>query len=261
MFTCLTFLKLRKLWAEANGTTTTTTHSTTFTSSTSTGSYVEASSVLTEKLFTDYELDWKIVSSTTTTTTPHSSKLDTSVEETLVSDATATTTKTSLIVCLSLATALVCVLVAWAYFKFLKKKNSSALPTVLPRTSNSVIVCQPQVPESIVVHNCESPLPNVPIRTRINILSRHFSPTSLSQTFQRFVLRQQQQQQREEEIIELETIQSVVPTFQMFPGFDLSQFRMIVAALRNPRLSEPNYRLEYDPNRVFHFFPETDCLD
>jgi hypothetical protein len=183
-----------------------------------------------------------------------------------------TTTKICLIVILTIFTCLACGVALWAVLKYLKKKNINFVDIVVRRQNEEVVLPDQESPlRAARPENEHLPYlnivrieiaPTVRIRERIESLGRYFTNVFVDRVSQnidrRFRRRQQQQQQQEN--IELGEIQNVIPDFEPFPGFDLSQFRLLVAAFCNPRFFEPNYCLENDPDRVFHFFPSDDCM-
>ena len=185
---------------------------------------------------------------TTTTTTTKSAEDDIFLKKTLIVEETAVLhTQITIIVAICVVVGLGCVLVVFAYLKFLKKKTRVVLPTILYRPNEPVVI--PEFRQTPVMSH----------RNRMTDLGRYFLPSTISRNFTRCALQQQQQQFEE---IEIEDIKFFVPDFEPFPGFDLEQFRNIASGVRNGRLlTETGYKLEFDPLRVFHFFPESTCLD
>ena len=184
--------------------------------------------------------------------------------------------KISVIVFISVVSLLACGLFVWALLKYLKKKNICFVNVVVSRQNEEVVVpdCETQSrgacpkneqlpasrPENERIsfsRNRIDSAPTVTIRQRIHALSRYFIFLDRASQYnnRRFRRQQQQQQQQEQyENIELGDIESVFPDFRPFPGFNLAEFRMLVAAFCKPRI-------ENDPDRVFYFFPTEDCLD
>jgi hypothetical protein len=194
-----------------------------------------------------------ITSSTTitTTTTANSDEDDIFLKKTLILEETSVVyTKIVIIVVVCVVAGLACVLVVWAYILYLRKKTRVVLPTILYRPNEPVVI--PEFHQTPVMSH----------RNRMIDLGRYFTPSPISQNFTRCVLQQQQQQQQQLKEIEIEDIKFFVPDFESFPGFYLVRFRHIASGVRNVRLlTEPGYQLECDPLRVFHFFPESNCLD
>jgi hypothetical protein len=190
----------------------------------------------------------KPTETTTTTTTIESSQEDDIywTKTQIVDEKAVLHTKIIIIVVMCVIVGLGCVLVAFAYLKFLKKKTRVVLPTILYRPNEPVVI--PEFRQTPVMSH----------RNRMTDLGRFFLPSTISRNFT--PLQQQQPKQLFE--IEIQDIKFFVPDFEQFPGFDLEHFRHIASGVRNVRLlTEPGYQLECDPLRVFHFFPETNCFD
>jgi uncharacterized protein (UPF0333 family) len=190
-----------------------------------------------------------ITSSTkiTTTTTANSDEDDIYLKKTIVVEETAVLhTKIIIIVVICVVVGLGCVLVVFAYLKYLNKKTRVVLPTIVYRPNEPVVI--PEFRQTPVMSH----------RNRMTDLGRYFLPSTISRNFAQL----QQQQPKQLFEIEIQDIKFFVPDFEQFPGFDLEHFRHIASGVRNVRLlTEPGYKLECDPLRVFHFFPETNCLD
>ena len=184
---------------------------------------------------------------TTTTTTESSQEDDIYWKKTqIVYEKAVLHTKIIIIVVMCVIVGLGCVLVAFAYLRFLKKKTRVVLPTILYRPNEPVVI--PEFRQTPVMSH----------RNRMTDLGRYFLPSTISRNFTQL----QQQQPKQLFKIEIQDIKFFVPDFEQFPGFDLEHFRHIASGVRNVRLlTEPGYQLECDPLRVFHFFPETNCLD
>ena len=186
-------------------------------------------------------------STITTTTTTKSKEDDIYLKKTLIVEETSVThSKIIIIVVICVVVGLGCVLVVFAYVKYLQKKTRVVLPTILYRPNEPVVI--PEFRQTPVMSH----------RNRMTDLSRYFLPSTVSQNFTQL----QQQQPKQSYEIKIQDIKFFVPDFEPFPGFDLQRFRHIASGVRNVRLlTEPGYKLEFDPPRVFHFFPETNCLD
>jgi hypothetical protein len=166
--------------------------------------------------------------SITTATTTESSSSEIFVAKTLLADESeVATTKVYVIVFVVVITVLGC-FVVWAYIVHKKKKRNVVLPTVVYRNEQVVI---PDLGET-------------PIRARIDNASRNFLPLSYYIDFRRFGRPRQQFQD-----IELEHIQFMVPDFTPFPGFDLDEFRKILADVRSrPLLQNSARNLSNNPD-------------
>jgi len=138
------------------------------------------------------------------------------------------------------------IVVGWAYIVYRKKKRNVNLPTVAYVRNQPVVI--PDRSETPVNTH----------RSRIAELSHNFLPLNVSTNFSRFG-RQEQQQQFPE--VEIHDIKFMVPDFVPFPGFDIVEFRQILAGVRNRPLFENSSTHCNDPAGVFQFFPETDCLN
>ena len=184
---------------------------------------------------------------TTTTITTKSKEDDIYLKKTLIVEETSVIhTKIIIIVVMCVVVGLVCVLVVFAYVKYLKKKTRVVLPTIVYRPNEPVVI--PEFRQTPVMSH----------RNRMTDLGRYFLPSTVSQNFTQL----QQQQPKQSYEIKIHDIKFFVPDFEPVPGFDLERFRHIASGVRNVRLlTEPGYKLEFDPLRVFHFFPETNCLD
>ena len=184
---------------------------------------------------------------TSTTTTTKSKEDDIYLKKTIIVEETSVLhTKIIIIVVICVVVGLGCVLVVFAYLKYLKKKTRVVLPTIVYRPNEPVVI--PDFRQTPVMSH----------RNRMTDLGRYFVPSTISQNSTPL----QQQQPKQSYKIQIEDIKFFVPDFEPFPGFDLERFRHIASGVRNVRLlTEPGYKLEFDPLRVFHFFPETNCLD
>ena len=184
---------------------------------------------------------------TSTTTTTKSKEDDIYLKKTIIVEETSVIhTKIIIIVVICVVVGLGCVLVVFAYVKYLKKKTRVVLPTIVYRPNEPVVI--PEFRQTPVMSH----------RNRMADLGRYFLPSTISQNFTPL----QQQQTKQSYKIEIEDVKFFVPDFELFAGFDLERFRHIASGVRNVRLlTEPGYKLESDPLRVFHFFPETNCLD
>jgi len=191
---------------------------------------------------------------TTTTTTTTNRESDYVVEKTLlVDESKVATTKIYVIVFVVIFTALGCVVVVVAYIRYMKRKRNVVLPTIVYHRNQPVVI--PDVSETPVNTH----------RTRIAELSQNFLPLTVSISSSRFGQQQQQQQQQQEQFqeVKLEDIKFFVPDFSPFPGFDITEFRQILADVRNRarpliRSSTSQYS---DPVAVSQSFPEIDCLN
>jgi hypothetical protein len=123
-----------------------------------------------------------------------------------------------------------------------KKKRNVTLPTIAYQRNQPVVI----------PNFSETPLNTH--RSRISQLSRNFLRLDVSTNFNRFG--QLQQQQFPE--VEIQDIKFRVPDFEPFPGFDIVEFRQILASVRAGSFFQ---RVSNDPDRVFQFYPETDCLN
>jgi len=289
-FTCRSFGELRKMWAKIQSPTTVSTRgteifefsrevtlSTVETSTASVKSLVVPFSnvssepekenihfVTTTTTTTNGEIDFSVIpflnvslgpeteniqftATTTTTTTTANRESDYLVEKTLlVDESKVTTTKTYVIVFVVIITALGCVVVVVAYIRYMKRKRNVVLPTIVYHRNQPVVI--PDVSETPVNTH----------RTRIAELSQNFLPLTVSISSSRFGQQQQQQQQFQE--IKVEDIKFFVPDFSPFPGFDIAEFRQILANVQNrarPLITSSTS----DPVAVFQSFPEIDCLN
>jgi hypothetical protein len=184
---------------------------------------------------------------TTTTTTESSQEDDIYWKKTqIVHEKAVLHTKIIIIVVMCVIVGLGCVLVAFAYLRFLKKKTRVVLPPILYRPNEPVVI--PEFRQTPVMSH----------RNRMTDLGRFFAPFNSSQNLTHL----QQQQLKPSFEIEIEDIKFFVPDFEPFPGFDLVRFRHLASGVRNTRLlTEPGYKLECDPLRVFHFFPDQESFD
>jgi hypothetical protein len=190
----------------------------------------------------------KPTETTTTTTTIESSQEDDIywTKTQIVDEKAVLHTKIIIIVVMCVIVGLGCVLVAFAYLMFLKKKTRVVLPTILYRPNEPVVI--PEFRQTPVMSH----------RDRMTDLGRFFAPFNSSQNLTHL----QQQQLKPSFEIEIEDIKFFVPEFEPFPGFDLERFRHLASGVRNTRLlTEPGYKLECDPLRVFHFFPDQESFD
>ena len=186
-------------------------------------------------------------STTTTTTTTKREEDDIYLKKTLiVEESVVNETKIVIVVVICVVAGIGCVVVVFAYIKYLRKKTRVVLPTILYRPNEPVVI--PDFRQTPVMSH----------RNRMTDLGRYFVPSTISQNSTPL----QQQRPKQSYKIEIEDIKFFVPDFEPFAGFDLERFRHIASGVRNVRLlAEPGYKLEFDPLRVFHFFPETNCLD
>jgi hypothetical protein len=184
---------------------------------------------------------------TTTTTTTANRESDYVVEKTLlVDESKVASTKIYVIVFAVIFTAVGCVVVVVAYIRYMKRKRNVVLPTIVYHRNQPVVI--PDVSETPVNTH----------RTRIAELSQNFLPLTVSISSSRFGQQQQQQQQFQE--IKVEDIKFFVPDFSPFPGFDIAEFRQILANVQNrarPLITSSTS----DPVAVFQSFPEIDCLN
>ena len=189
----------------------------------------------------------KTSTTTTTTTTTKREEDDIYLKKTLiVEESVVNETKIVIVVVICVVAGIGCVVVVFAYIKYLRKKTRVVLPTILYRPNEPVVI--PDFRQTPVMSH----------RNRMTNLGRYFVPSTISQNSTPLQLQETKQSYK----IEIEDVKFFVPDFELFPGFDLERFRHIASGVRNVRLlTEPGYKLEFDPLRVFHFFPETNCLD
>jgi len=194
----------------------------------------------------------EFTATTITTTTTTNRESDYVVEKTLlVDESKVATTKIYVIVFAVIFTAVGCVVVVVAYIRYTKRKRNVVLPTIVYHRNQPVVI--PNVSETPVNTH----------RTRIAELSQNFLPLTVSISSSRFGQQQQQQQQQQFEEVKLEDIKFFVPDFSPFPGFDIKEFREILADVRNRarpliRSSTSQYS---DPVAVSQSFPKIDCLN
>jgi hypothetical protein len=284
-YTCRSFNYLRKTWASFQSIATTDTHrtphttshtmphttphtpphttttrttarttarSTNVTTSSSTVFVETASAPVTHHMnmlnvSSKHEKNRIIVTTTTTTTTiTTESSNDFIVEKTLLVDESSTgVSKVYVVVFVVVIAVIGGIVVVWAYIVYKKKKRNVNLPTVAYVRNQPVVI--PDRSETPVNTH----------RSRIAELSHHFLPLNVSTNFSGFG-RQEQQQFPE---IEIHDIKFMVPDFVPFPGFDIVEFRQILAGVCNRPLFENSSTHCNDPAGVFQFFPETDCLN
>ena len=191
-----------------------------------------------------------VFTATTTTTTTANRESYYVVEKTLlVDESKVASTKIYVIVFAVIFTAVGCVVVVVAYIRYTKRKRNVVLPTIVYRRNQPVVI--PNVSETPVNTH----------RTRIAELSQNFLPLTVSISSSRFGQQQQQQQQQQFQEVKLEDIKFFVPDFSPFPGFDIIEFRKILADVRNRarpliRSSTSQYN---DPVAVSQSFPEIDA--
>jgi len=191
----------------------------------------------------DNETNVQATTTTTTTITTESSN-DFIVEKTLLVDESVS--KVYVVVFVVVIAVIGGIVVGWAYIVYRKKKRNVNLP-IVAYVRNQPVVIPDRSETPVNTH-----------RSRIAELSHNFLPLNVSTNFSRFG-RQEQQQQFPE--IEIHDIKFMVPDFVPFPGFDIVEFRQILAGVRNRPLFENSSTHCNDPAGVFQFFPETDCLN
>ncbi len=283
-FTCRTFEHLRNLWAtfqsgkttltvgmaslstatlskETSGTSfstvliSTTTQSSAHSTSMTTSTTTNISEMSMKNAANDflnislhYENETNVQATTTTTTTiTTESTNDFIVEKTLLVDESITdVSKVYVVVFVVVIAVIGGIVVGWAYIVYRKKKRNVNLP-IVAYVRNQPVVIPDRSETPVNAH-----------RSRIAELSRNFLPLNVSTNFSRFG-RQEQQQQFPE--VEIHDIKFMVPDFVPFPGFDIVEFRQILAGVRNRPLFENSSTHCNDPAGVFQFFPETDCLN
>ena len=128
---------------------------------------------------------------------------------------------TAISVTISVLAFVVCCAGGWAIKNYLIKKKKR------------VLVIDAENQESIEPV-CESPFYAVSVRERINRIGRHLPCRDITGDFWKCVSEQQLQQQQpiKNEDIELKDLQKIVPGFEPFEGFDLVEFRKLLARHR-----------------------------